>query len=157
MPFFTAKRRDNKKEKQFLAEIYGQKESMIDQQLSVNEINRMREIVAASDKQAAGVTMDLSKPIIMPNPNLEYPKTMYNHEQSDPGFWAVKKTSAGDDLSYVNARYVTRMAKDKADEKDAVENGWSTLPPVMEDVNTEENPYAGFGRPERQKKNKKAS
>lgn len=128
--------------------MYGVKDHMQNQQLSADEINKMREMVLAHDqKNAQSIVMDLSKPIIVPYTHQEYPKMVYDHAASEPGFWAAKKTVNGDDLYHVPAKLVNRIVKNADELQAALAEGFSEEAPYFEDCNTQENPHLGFGRP----------
>lgn len=153
MPFFdTQTPRNSRKEKQFLADIYGTKDNM-NTQLSTDEVEKMRELVLAHDKQAAQSTViDMGKPIIVPYAYRQFPQMVYDHNASEPGYWAIRKTQNGDELYHVTAKLVNKIVTSHAELEAAKEQGFVEAPPVLEDCNTQETPHTGLGRPERKRK-----
>lgn len=101
-------------QKEQLAAIYGLKEPIMTSQLSPEEVERMRQIVASHDASSPsrGIKeFDLAKPPTEQYRHKEYPRAMYHH---------------------VTGATKTAHTEDQADALEA--KGWSKTPPPSADA-----------------------
>lgn len=101
--------------------------------LSVDEIEKMRMIVAQQDSKARSENIfDINRPVTQKYIHQEYPKVMYHHAQSKPES-SEKKTIHGE----VHDVYIPAQIKNcivhSDDERDAkIAEGWELKPPTFE-------------------------
>lgn len=113
--------------------IYGLGENMQNGHMTVDEIEKMRMIVAQQDSKARSENIfDINRPVTQKYIHQEYPKTLYNHAQSKPETTEKKIVHGEAHEVHVPAQLKTCIVRSE-DERDAkLAEGWELKPPVFD-------------------------
>ena len=134
MPFHSAKPQpDWNKEAEILGGEQTRMSAVDAANLSANEIERMREIVLAHDRDKSKNVFDLSKPPVVKYEHKKFPMMLYDHKNAEPPRDEIRPTPQGaNDLVHVPAKIRTRMVHSEAELKSALDAGWKEKPPVFD-------------------------
>jgi hypothetical protein len=106
------------------------------QQLSTEEISRMRDILAQHDKAHANRFMDLNNPPREPYVFQKFPMLLYSHKESKPPRAEQKRDPYNPngpvELIHHPAMLATRTVNNEGELKQWLEKGWSKAPPVFD-------------------------
>jgi uncharacterized protein YecA (UPF0149 family) len=116
------------------AAIYGVREStsMSPSNLTQQEIESMRALVAQHDNEGKISEFDLNKPPKVPYRHQDFPRMVYNHKLSAPSRVDLVKGKDGDvQERHVEPKIVSKIVHDEDELEAALEAGWSKeVPPL---------------------------
>lgn len=136
MPFYSPQPlRDKRREAQTHADVLGIPETKImstTPQFSPEEIEKFRSIVLDSDKKSGGVNVfDPNRPPHIPYKHQEFPKVLYNHEESRPSRDKIVVQHGGEHLHHIPAKYVTLVVNNEKELNKALKDGWKEKAPDL--------------------------
>lgn len=103
--------------------------------LSPEEIDKMRRLIAEHDTKNRGGDIDLSKPIVDPNYRYQdhpFPKMIYDHAKATPAHDVEKQTKNGREMIHVPANLGGMIVRNQAELSAALAAGYSLKPPTWE-------------------------
>lgn len=105
-------------------------------QLTVNEIEKMRELLAQHDAQnSEGSDFDPSK-VVIPYRYQKFPMMIYDHSKSYPAHEREQTVTRGsmvvNEIVHVTANLASKVVRNQAELEEHLEQGWSENPPSFE-------------------------
>lgn len=104
------------------------------QEFTPDQIEAMRQVVSDSDRSKQPNVFDLSKPPMVPYKFQKFPQMVYDHKKSRPSRYKTYKTAQGEERhDFIPVKYATKMAKNDAELKSLLAQGYEENPPVFDD------------------------